>query len=101
MLIAAFLRTEDGQFDVGSLGLAVAMTFTGGYVLSNTIPKAIRNRRIYYSTAAFGNRGTDFLISQDKTPVLFWGFVTVYAIFCLALIVCGILLSFGIQRRWK
>jgi hypothetical protein len=101
MLAVAFLKTDDGNFDVAALALLVATMSAGLYGLIGLIPKALRERKIRFTNAGpYISHGAEFFYERARNPVKFWIAIVLFTLVSIGLIALGILISFGIQRKW-
>src|ERR1700677_1472749 len=101
MFIASFLKTEGGDFDIPAFALLIGLLLAGGYGLLILMPTAIRTRRIRFTNCGpYGFRGSEFLFERDKNPIGFWIMIVLFSFTYAAMIVFGVLISFGIQRSW-
>jgi hypothetical protein len=101
MLFGAFLRTEDGNFDIAALGLVIGTMAAGLYGLVWFVPKALREGKIRFTNAGpYISHGAEFFYDRTKNPIGFWISVVLFTFASIAFIAMGILISFGVQRKW-
>ena len=102
MLIASFLKTETGDFDVSALGLLILTSFYGLSCFFFLIPKALRERRVRFTNRGpYGFRGSEYIFERDKDPMKFWAMIVLFSFTSVAMIVFGVLISFGVLRKWN
>ena len=100
-MIAAFLKTADGDFDYPALVLAVPLFFFGLFMLVAVLPKALRTGHIpfIYSTRVGHTISRRF--ERDKNPLLYWLLCAAYFVATLFFITVAIGISFGIFRKMQ
>ncbi len=96
-MIAAFLRTVDGDFNFVALFYTIlALLF--GIAMLFYLPKTIRSGRIHFEWTPRTAQTVSCDIERDKNPFLFWFLFIFYCFGIVAMFAYAIVICFGLLR---
>jgi hypothetical protein len=96
VMIAAFLRTDDGDFDVGGLAFAVFLVFLFCIAVW-TLRHSLVTGRLMYSPP--DENGPSLWVARAARPVGFWVAFVVWALFAVFLAYCIFAVCTGAFRE--
>jgi hypothetical protein len=94
-MIAAFLKTPDGDFDVAAFALSLGAVLFAAYVLCWKIPATLR---IGHTRQKYFWYGDFYDLDRVKTPKAFWCHITLLVVGSLGAIAVAVVFSTGLIR---
>jgi hypothetical protein len=94
-MIAAFLKTVDGDFDVPALAVSLGAFLFAAYVLSWKIPTILR---MGHTRAQYFWWGDVYELDRAKTPKAFWCNIALLVVGSLLCITIAVVFSTGMMR---
>jgi hypothetical protein len=95
-MIATFLRTPDGDFDIPALAVSLPAFLVSVYIWARMFPKAIRERQLWIK---LGNWGRMYHVERDKRPKLYWFCIGLFCVLGgLAFLAIAFVFSTGKMR---
>ena len=97
-MLAAFLKTDDGDFNIPAFLVSLFITIMAAALLGY-LPKALRSGRIHFEWTPSTGRTIKFNVEREKNPAGFWSLFVVYC-FCIILeVMLIIVICFGLLRK--
>jgi hypothetical protein len=94
-MIAAFLKTPDGGFDIPGFAVSLGAFLFAVWVLCWTIPVTLRAG---HTRAKYFWFGDVYDLDRVKTPKAFWCHIALLVVGSLGAIACAIVFSTGLIR---
>ena len=95
-MIAAFLKTVDGDFDVPALAVSLGAFLFAAYVLSWKVPAILRKG---HTRAQYFWWGDVYVLDRVKTPKAFWCNIALLVVGALLCISIAVVFSTGMMRE--
>jgi hypothetical protein len=95
-MIAAFLKTVDGDFDIPAFAVSLGSFLLATYILSCKIPTILRKG---HTRAQYFWFGDVYELDRVKTPKAFWWNIVLLVVGSLLFIAIAVTFSTGLIRK--